>query len=123
MGLLGRGIAACFLGHGFHVIAIDRSEELHVEARKQLAVMMDELVELGGFNPQLREEWKTRYTPTTNFDLVKECSFVVESVTEDVVTKEAVFDSLESLLHPTAVIATKPAQGPNRMPASAPPTR
>ncbi len=106
LGLLGRGIAACFLGHGFHVVAIDRSEELHVEARKQLAMMMDELVDLGGFNPQLREDWKARYTAATDFDLVKDCSFVVESVTEDVATKEAVFDSLESLLSPTTVIAT-----------------
>lgn len=106
MGLLGRGIAACFLGHGFHVLTIDRSEELHAEARKQLAVMMDELVDLGGFNPKLRDEWKTRYTAATNFDLVKGCSFVVESVTEDVGMKEAVFDSLESLLSRTTVIAT-----------------
>lgn len=106
LGLLGRGIAACFLGHGFHVVAIDRSEEQHAEAHKQLAVMMGELVDLGGFDPQLRDEWATRYTATTNFDAVKDCSFVVESVMEDVATKEAVFDSLESLLSPTTVIAT-----------------
>lgn len=106
LGLLGRGIAACFLGHGFQVVAIDRNEEQHAEARKQIAVMLGELVQFAGFNPQLRDEWEARYIGTTNFDEVKGCSFVVESVTEDVATKEAVFDSLESLLSPTTVIAT-----------------
>jgi 3-hydroxybutyryl-CoA dehydrogenase len=106
LGLLGRGIAACFLGHGFHVIAIDRSEEKHVEARKQLAVMMGEMVDLGGFDPKLREEWTTHYTAATDFENIKNCSFVVESVTEDVAAKEAVFDALESKLSPSIVIAT-----------------
>src|SRR5215467_13397601 len=92
LGLLGRGIAGCFLGHGFRVIAIDRSEQQHAEARSQLATMMSELVSLGDFPPRLCEEWMTRYTGAMNFDGIKGCSFVVESVTEDIATKEAVFD-------------------------------
>jgi 3-hydroxybutyryl-CoA dehydrogenase len=106
LGLLGRGIAACFLGHGFHVVAVDRSEGQHAEARKQLAIMMGELVEFGGFKPQLRDEWESRYIPATDFEAVRGCSFVVESVTEDVATKESVFDSLEALLPSDTVIAT-----------------
>jgi 3-hydroxybutyryl-CoA dehydrogenase len=106
LGLLGRGIAACFLGHGFRVIAIDRSEQQHAEARAQLATMMNELVSLGGFPARLSQEWSARYTGATNFDGIKGCSFVVESVTEDIATKEAVFDSLEALVPPATVIAT-----------------
>lgn len=106
LGLLGRGIAACFLAHGFRVIAIDRSAQQHTDARKQLATMMSELVNLGGFPAQLCDEWATRYIGATDFDGIKDCSFVVESVTEDVATKEAVFDSLEALLPPSTVIAT-----------------
>jgi 3-hydroxybutyryl-CoA dehydrogenase len=106
LGLLGRGIAGCFLGHGFHVVAIDRSETQHAEARKQIATIMQELVAFGGFASRLLTEWQERYTAATNFDGVKDCSFVVESVTEDVTAKEAVFDSLESLLSSGTVIAT-----------------
>jgi len=58
LGLLGRGIAACFLGHGFEVVAIDRDEARHGEARKQIAVMVGELVDLGGFPSRLRDEWE-----------------------------------------------------------------
>jgi 3-hydroxybutyryl-CoA dehydrogenase len=106
LGLLGRGIAACFLGHGFNVVAIDQDETRHTEARKQIAAMMEELVTLGGFPPQLRQEWESRYFPDTTFNAVKDCSFVVESVTESLSTKETVFDELETRLPPTTVIAT-----------------
>lgn len=106
LGLLGRGIAACFLANGFRVVGIDRNLDQHAEARQQLSLMMGELVELGGFDPKLRDEWHTRYTSTQDFEKVKDCSFIVESVTEDVATKEAVFDELESRLSTSIVIAT-----------------
>ena len=34
LGLLGRGIAACLLGHGFRVIAFTRREATHDEAQE-----------------------------------------------------------------------------------------
>jgi 3-hydroxybutyryl-CoA dehydrogenase len=106
LGLLGRGIVACFLAHGFRVIGIDRSATQHAEACQQLGVMMGELVELGGFAPTLKDEWQTGYIAAQDFENVKECSFIVESVTEDIAAKEAVFDELESRLSPSIVIAT-----------------
>ncbi|MDB6059792.1 MAG: mmgB, partial [Verrucomicrobiales bacterium] len=106
LGLLGRGIAACFLAHGFRVIGIDRNADQHTEARQQLGLMMGELVEFGGFDSKLRDKWQKRYVPTQDFESVKECSFIVESVTEDIAAKEAVFDELESRLAASIVIAT-----------------
>lgn len=106
LGLLGRGIAGCFLAYGFEVVAVDRNAEQQAEARKQLAVMMDELIEKANFPATLRDEWAQRYTGVTDFATVKGCAFVVESVTEDIATKEAVFDELETLLGPEIVIAT-----------------
>ena len=64
------------------------------------------LVELGGFDSKLKDEWHTRYTAAEHFENVKECSFIVESVTEDIAAKEAVFDELESRLSASIVIAT-----------------
>src|SRR5271170_167902 len=83
LGLLGRGITACFVGRGFDVVAVDRGEAQHAGAKREVAGMIDELVDLGGFDPSLRAEWTARYTPTTDFALLAGCTFVVESVTED----------------------------------------
>ncbi len=106
LGLLGRGIAGCFLGHGFEVVAISRRESQHDEVRQQLAVMMDELVELGGFPARLRDEWSSRYIAATDYAPATDCSFVVESVTEDIAAKAATFDALEAVVSPEVVIAT-----------------
>jgi 3-hydroxybutyryl-CoA dehydrogenase len=94
------------LGHGFYIIAVDRDERQREEARRQIAVMIDELVELGGFHTRLRNEWATRYTASADFEAVENCTFAVESVTEDLTAKNAAFDSLEALLGPETVIAT-----------------
>ena len=49
LGLLGRGIAACFLGHGFRVIGFGRSGQSHEQARKYIARGLQDLVEYAGF--------------------------------------------------------------------------
>lgn len=106
LGLLGRGIAACFLAHGFRVVAIDQEKARHAEAREQIAFMIGELVEFASFPATLWSEWETRYHPDTTFDAVKDCCFVVESVTESIAAKEAVYDALEALLPAHIIIAT-----------------
>jgi 3-hydroxybutyryl-CoA dehydrogenase len=106
LGLLGRGVAASFLAHGFKVVAVDRSEAQHTAARQHVGMMIDELISFGGCAAELREEWPARYTTTTSFDLLQNCSFVVESVTEDIIIKEEVFNSIESVVGESVVIAS-----------------
>lgn len=106
LGLLGRGIAACFLGHGFEVVALARSEQRQTEARRHIEQMMGELVEFSGFDPQLREEWPSRYLPTVNYEPLRDCGFVIESVIEDPATKHDIFDQVEAVVGPDVVIAS-----------------
>jgi len=106
LGLLGRGIAACFLAHGFRVVAIDQDNTRHAEAREQIATMISELIEFGSFPEALRRDWETRYHPDTVFDAAKDCCFVIESVTESIAAKEAVYDALEAILPANVIIAT-----------------
>ncbi|MBP8260254.1 MAG: 3-hydroxyacyl-CoA dehydrogenase family protein [Verrucomicrobia bacterium] len=106
MGLLGRGIAACLLGHGFEVIAVARSEERLTQARTHIEQMIGELVDLGGFDPALRQSWAPRYRPATEFDPLRGCAFVVESVLEDLSAKHEVLEKAEAVLDPRAVIAS-----------------
>lgn len=105
-GLLGRSIAACFLRHGFVVVAIDRSESQLTSARAAIAQMVEDLIEFGGVDPGLRAEWSMRYTTSTDYAALRDCSFVVESVAEDLVAKRTVLDAIEAGVGPMAVIAS-----------------
>jgi 3-hydroxybutyryl-CoA dehydrogenase len=106
MGLLGRGIAACFLGHGFDVVTYARSRERNQEAYKHIERMVNELVTEGGFPPALKEEWKSRLIQTSGFEELKDCAFVVESVLEDVAVKHEVLDNVEAVVSPETIIAS-----------------
>ena len=106
LGLLGRGIAACFLGHGFEVIGFERDQKIETSVREHIAEMIDELIEIGGFEMSLRKSWVSRYSFTNDFAALRDCSFIVESVTEDAATKLAVFDGVEAHVSPATIIAS-----------------
>jgi 3-hydroxybutyryl-CoA dehydrogenase len=106
LGLLGRGIAACLLGHGFRVIAFTRQESTHAEARKYIGRAIDDLIQRAGFPASLAAEWADRYVPVRSVEPLAECEFLIESVLEDAAVKEELFDRLESLVRPDVPIAS-----------------
>ena len=106
LGLLGRGIAACLLGHGCRVVAFTRREATHDEAKKYIAQAINDLVDRAGFPEDLLQEWSERYEPVTSLNPMADCEFVIESVIEDMGTKQEVFDQLESLVGAHVPIAS-----------------
>ncbi len=106
LGLLGRGIAACFLGHGFRVVAFTRHDQTHAEARGSIARAIGDLVNRAGFPPSLVRQWPDRYHPVRAIEPLAECSFVVESVVEDLEAKDRLFDQIEAVVGPGVPIAS-----------------
>jgi 3-hydroxybutyryl-CoA dehydrogenase len=106
LGLLGRGIAACFLGHGFRVIGLTRRERTREEARRYIDRAMRDLVAHAGFPASLVEEWTRRYTSIDSYQAFAPCDFVVESIVEDMAAKQHVFDELEAVVRPDVPIAS-----------------
>ncbi len=105
-GLLGRGIAACFLAHRFRVVAFSRREATHRQAGAYIARAVEQLVERAGFAPELLHQWSDWYQPVCSLDPMADCQFVVETVVEDLETKQEVFDRLESLVAAEVPIAS-----------------
>ena len=106
LGLLGRGIAACLVGHGFRVIAFTRQEATHAAARRYIAQAVGDLVARAGFPPSLLEEWPGRYEPVSSLERFGECGFVIESVVEDMAAKEAIFDEIEGAVGAEVPVAS-----------------
>ncbi len=106
LGLLGRGIAACFLSRGFRVIAFTRSESTHAEARRYIAQAIDELIEHAGFPPALAGEWDDRYRAVDSCKTMGDCDLVIESVVEDATAKREIFDQIEAVVAPGVPIAS-----------------
>ena len=106
LGLLGRGIAACLLGHGFRVVGFARSAESHEVARRSIQQAIDELIEYAQADPALKDQWPQRYQETQGFDDWPRCEFVIESVAEDAQIKGEVFDRIEQIVDAATPIAS-----------------
>ncbi len=106
LGLLGRGIVASLLARRRPVIAVARDREEHAAAVPILERMLDELVDRDEFSPSDLATWHERLTQATTVEPLRDVSFVIESVTEDFAIKQGVFDELERVVRPDAVIAS-----------------
>src|SRR6478609_1748564 len=106
LGFLGRGIAACFLAHGFRVVGYDTGKDALEQVKGYIATAIDELIEYASFPPSLKGEWKARFTGAEGLSQFAECHFVIESVFEDLAVKQAVFDQLEEVVHESTPIAS-----------------
>lgn len=112
LGLLGRGIAACFLAHGFRVIGFTRRETSHREARNYIATALEELILRAHFPQSLRDKWQSRYTEVSTAAGFSDCDFVIESVTEELSAKESLFNQLEAVIRAGVPVASNTSSIP-----------
>jgi 3-hydroxybutyryl-CoA dehydrogenase len=106
LGLLGRGIAACLLAHGFRVVAFTTGEQTYGRARDYISAAIRELIRNAGFPESLDQEWPQRFVETQTLSEFAACGFVIESVVEDTEIKQDVFDQLEAAVAAQVPIAS-----------------
>jgi 3-hydroxybutyryl-CoA dehydrogenase len=104
LGLMGRGITASFLGAGLRVIAVDTRPESLTEARVYIESAIAEMVKHGASQPA--DPWPDRYRVAHSLADLEQCAFVVESITEDLAIKRALFDQLETVVGADVPIAS-----------------
>jgi 3-hydroxybutyryl-CoA dehydrogenase len=112
LGLLGRGIAACLLGHGFRVIGFTPTQAEHDLARLDIVRMIREMAERHDTRSEHDAGWEHRFTSTTEMKSLAPCVFVIESAPEDPAIKHRVFSELESIIAPHAVLASNTSSIP-----------
>jgi 3-hydroxybutyryl-CoA dehydrogenase len=96
LGLLGRGIVSCLLGHGLHVVAYSRDADLYALTREQIAQALDEMTQHG--RPHAGDDWQQRYVEAHSYDELRDVDMVIESVTEAPGIKREVFAALEAVV-------------------------
>jgi 3-hydroxybutyryl-CoA dehydrogenase len=106
LGQLGRGIAACFLSHGYRVIAFDPSGAAREQARSYVQNAIEELVERAGFSETILQDWSTAFTEAESLAAFGPCRFVIESVIENAAIKSQVFDEIEAVVAREVPIAS-----------------
>lgn len=115
LGLLGRGIATCLLGHGFRVIACDSNAQQRRNAREHIDRSLGQLMKRTDDDSLQIDDWENRCTEVDHPGGLASCGFVIESIAEDPQAKAGVFDQLEAVLDETAIIASNTSAIPISM--------
>lgn len=106
LGLLGRGIASCLLAHGKTVIVYALESREFDTAKTAIQDAFDELVRHGAMAADDCGRPLERLHCASSLEELSRCEFVIESITESLSAKRALYAQLEAILGNDVVIAT-----------------
>ncbi|WP_424003583.1 3-hydroxyacyl-CoA dehydrogenase family protein [Haloarcula salina] len=105
-GTMGNGIAQVSATAGYDVVMRDVSEDLVSAGFEDIRESLDNLVARGTVTASEAEAAQERITGTTAVEDLADADLVVEAVTEDMDVKRSVFEELDAVCGPEAVLAS-----------------
>ncbi len=105
-GTMGAGITVSALDAGLHVTMIERDQDSIARGHANVEKVYDGLIAKGRMTPEAKAATLARYTPSTSYDDIAHVDLVIEAVFEDIEVKKAVFQELDRVCKPGAVLAT-----------------
>jgi len=105
-GLMGNGIAQTAASAGFDVVLMEVADEPLQRGMKTIAKSLDKFVEKQKLSQEERDATYGRIKATTSVADLKDCDLVIEAIVENVDIKTNLFQQLDDLLAPHAIICT-----------------
>ncbi|MCQ1569176.1 3-hydroxyacyl-CoA dehydrogenase NAD-binding domain-containing protein [Neorhizobium galegae] len=106
LGLMGSGIAVAALGAGYSVIGLDQTVEAAEKGRERIIGLLERNVASGRLDRAGFEAQKARLSVTAEDVDLAPCDLVVEAVFDDLAVKTDLFQRLDKVVRPDAVLAT-----------------
>lgn len=105
-GTMGTGIAMAFAQNGYDVTLLELSAEALERGMGRIRGLNEKAVQRGRMNASASEEMLRRIQTTTDYADLARVDMVVEAVFEDLDVKKKVFQQLESVCKPSAILAS-----------------
>lgn len=105
-GLMGSGIAHVTAKAGMQVISLDRTDE---EAQKSVAYtkkILDKRVKRGRMTQEKADEFLSRITPTSDYNMLKDVDLIIEAVFERPDVKADVIKKTEAVIGKDVIFAS-----------------
>ena len=103
---MGNGIAQTCAAAGFNVVLMEVAEEPLKRGVASITKSLDKFVEKGKLPQADRDATIARIKATTSVNDLKDCDLVIEAIVENVEIKTKLFQALDGMLAPHAIIAT-----------------
>ncbi|MCP5382297.1 MAG: enoyl-CoA hydratase/isomerase family protein [Kordiimonadaceae bacterium] len=105
-GIMGCGIAVSFLNKMFPVTLLEISPDACGAARQKITNIYDSSVKKGRITEDQKEKMLAGLILTCEYDDIANADLVIEAVFEKMEIKKQVFEKLDSVMKPTAILAT-----------------
>jgi 3-hydroxybutyryl-CoA dehydrogenase len=105
-GTMATGIVEVFAKAGFPVTYVGRSDAKVDGVRATIEKSLDKAIQRGKLVESARDEVLSRLTGTTSLDDLADVDIVVEAIAEDVKVKSVLFENLDEICKPGAILAT-----------------
>ncbi len=106
LGTMGAGIAEVFARNGFTVVGVEQTDEQVARGLAHVQHSTDRAKKRGKLTDDEQAEVFARLTLTTTLADLKDCDLVVEAVIENLDLKRTIFQQLDEIVRPDAVLAT-----------------
>jgi 3-hydroxybutyryl-CoA dehydrogenase len=105
-GTMGNGIAHVFAQHGWGVSLIDTSGAALEKATATIRTNLQRQIKKGALSPDAEGEILGRITAERSLDAASGASLVIEAASENPAVKFSIFESLDRIADPSAILAT-----------------
>ena len=105
-GTMGSGIAINFLMAGIPTVILETKQEALDRGIKHVQDFFEGRVKKGKMKPEKAAAQAALLKPTLNYDDFKQVDLVIEAVFEDMGVKKTVFETLDSVCKPGAILAS-----------------
>ncbi len=105
-GTMATGIVEVFAKAGYDVVYVGRSEAKVDGVRATIERSLDKAIQRGTLEESAREEVLGRLSGTTSLDDLASADIVVEAIAEDLKVKTTLFENLDEICKPGAILAT-----------------
>ncbi len=105
-GTMATGIVEVFAKSGYDVIYVGRSEAKVDGVRDTIERSLDKAIQRGKLEESAKEEVLGRLTGSTSLDDLAEVDIAVEAIAEDLQIKTTLFENLDEICKPGAILAT-----------------
>jgi 3-hydroxybutyryl-CoA dehydrogenase len=105
-GTMASGIVEVFAKSGYDVLYVGRSAEKVAGVTATITKNFDKQIQRGKTTEEAKAEVLGRVTGTTSLDDLKSVDIVVEAIAEDLAIKTTLFENLDEICKPGAILAT-----------------
>ena len=105
-GTMASGMVEVFALNGFDVVVVGRGEDRLEKSKAAMSKSLEKAVQRGKLDEAGREAALARVIGTTSLDDLADVDLVVEALVEDLQIKIALFENLDEICKPGAILAT-----------------